>query len=260
MVEMNRNFYNPSLAHMVPQHKLEIWPGYVTAVAEYEGGLMLNLVLPVVEIQHILIYYSHQDVSHKVLRSQTAYDLVSSSSSAIALPDLILIAYMQIMDCLARKGADPKADVLKALLGAVVITRYNNKTYKVDDIDWTETPSSTFIDENGRKKSFIDYYREKYNLVIEEKKQPMLVSRAKRKTKEEEDIAKTIFLVPELCNMTGLTDQMKSNFKVMKDVAQFTRVTPMQRQEVLHIVLHMSQFIIVFCLLAGSEEVHQERQ
>ena len=260
MVEMNRNFYNPSLALMVPEHKLEIWPGYVTAVAEYEGGLMLNLVLPVVEIQHILIYYSHQDVSHKVLRSQTAYDLVSSSSTAIALPDLILIAYMQMSDCLARKGVDLKADVLKALLGAVVITRYNNKTYKVDDINWTETPSSTFIDENGRKKSFIDYYREKYNLVIEEKKQPMLVSRAKRKTKEEEDIAKTIFLVPELCNMTGLTDQMKSNFKVMKDVAQFTRVTPMQRQEVLHIVLHMSQFIIVVCLLAGSEEVHQERQ
>ena len=256
MVEMNRNFYNPSLALMVPQHKLEIWPGYVTAVAEYEGGLMLNLVLPVVEIQHILIYFYHQDVSHKVLRSQTAYDLVSSSSTAIALPDLILIAYMQITDCLARKGADLKADVLKALLGAVVITRYNNKTYKVDDIDWTETPSSTFIDENGRKKSFIDYYREKYNLVIEEKKQPMLVSRAKRKTREEEDIAKTIFLVPELCNMTGLTDQMKSNFKVMKDVAQFTRVTPMQRQEVLHIVLHMSQFIIVFCPIAGSEEVH----
>ena len=46
---------------MVPQHKLEIWPGYVTAVAEYEGGLMLNL-----------------DVSHKVLRTQTALDLVSS--------------------------------------------------------------------------------------------------------------------------------------------------------------------------------------
>ena len=59
MKEMNRNFYDPSLAHMVPQHKLEIWPGYVTAVAEYEGGLMLNL-----------------DVSHKVLRNQTAYELV----------------------------------------------------------------------------------------------------------------------------------------------------------------------------------------
>ena len=43
MVEMNRNFYNPVSAMMVPQHKLEIWPGYVTAVHEYEGGVMLCL-------------------------------------------------------------------------------------------------------------------------------------------------------------------------------------------------------------------------
>ena len=60
MVEMNKNFYQPANGVMVPQHKLEIWPGYVTAVQEYEGGLMLNL-----------------DVSHKVLRTQTAHELVS---------------------------------------------------------------------------------------------------------------------------------------------------------------------------------------
>ena len=41
-----------------------------------------------------------------------------------------------------------------------------------------------------------------------------------------------IYLIPELCSLTGLTDQMKADFKVMKDVAQFTRVTPTQRQEV----------------------------
>ena len=59
MVQMNKNYYDPTKAMMVPQHKLEIWPGYVTAVHEYEGGVMLCL-----------------DVSHKVLRSSTAYDLL----------------------------------------------------------------------------------------------------------------------------------------------------------------------------------------
>ena len=59
-----------------------------------------------------------------------------------------------------------------------------------------------------------------------------LSSLCQRKTKQEEDVPKTIYLVPELCNLTGLTDQMKADFKVMKDVAQFTRVTPNQRQEV----------------------------
>ena len=135
-------------------------------------------------------------------------------------------------DVTAMRRPNLKEEMLKALMGAVVLTRYNNKTYRVDDIDWERNPTSTFTDDNGREKSFFDYYREKYNIVIEDKKQPLLVSRAKRKTKEEEDIGKFLLLVPELCNLTGLTDDMRSDFRVMKDVAQFTRITPMQRQEV----------------------------
>ena len=135
-------------------------------------------------------------------------------------------------DVTAMRRPNLKEEMLKALMGAVVLTRYNNKTYRVDDIDWERNPTSTFTDDNGREKSFLNYYREKYNIVIEDKKQPLLVSRAKRKTKEEEDIGKFLLLVPELCNLTGLTDDMRSDFRVMKDVAQFTRITPMQRQEV----------------------------
>ena len=135
-------------------------------------------------------------------------------------------------DVTAMRRPNLKEEMLKALMGAVVLTRYNNKTYRVDDIDWDRNPTSTFTDDNGREKSFFNYYREKYNIVIEDKKQPLLVSRAKRKTKEEEDIGKFLLLVPELCNLTGLTDDMRSDFRVMKDVGQFTRVTPNQRQQV----------------------------
>ena len=78
-------------------------------------------------------------------------------------------------------------------------------------------------DDNGREKSFADYYQERYNITIKDKKQPLLVSRAKKKTKEEEDVNKTIALIPELCNLTGLTDQMKADFKVMKDVKNFSK-------------------------------------
>ena len=84
----------------------------------------------------------------------------------------------------------------------------------------------------GRETSFIEYYKKQYNLSIKDPKQPMLISRSKRKTAQEDDVPKLIALVPELCNLTGLTDQMKADFRVMKDVAQFTRVTPNQRQQV----------------------------
>ena len=195
MVQMNKNFYDPTAGHMVPQHKLEIWPGYVTAVQEFEGGIMLCC-----------------DVSHKVLRTQTAHELMK--------------------DIVNMKAPDTNAAVQKALLGAIVLTRYNNKCYRIDDIDWSLKPSSKFVDHSGQEKSFIDYYKKQYNITIKDPNQPMLISRAKRKTAEEADVAKLIALVPELCNLTGLTDQMKADFRVMKDVAQFTRVTPNQRQQV----------------------------
>ncbi|KPJ21569.1 Piwi-like protein 1 [Papilio machaon] len=38
-----------------------------------------------------------------------------------------------------------------------------------------------------------------------------------------------ICLVPELCQLTGLTDDQRSNFRLMKDVATYTRITPNQR-------------------------------
>merc|ERR1719494_1283152 len=193
MVEMNRNFYNPVLAMMVPQHKLEIWPGYVTAVHEYEGGVMLCL-----------------DISHKVLRTTTAHDL--------------------LMDIHAKDKDNMQVNAQKALLGAIVMTRYNNLTYKVDEIDFTQNCLSTFVDHNGVERSFVDYYKVHYGITIQDVKQPLLIHRVKKKTVEEAEVTKLMALVPELCTMTGLTDAMKNDFKVMKDVALFTRITPSQRQ------------------------------
>lgn len=39
------------------------------------------------------------------------------------------------------------------LCNATVITRYNNKTYRIDDIDFESNPTSTF-DQCGNKVSF----------------------------------------------------------------------------------------------------------
>jgi aubergine-like protein len=42
-----------------------------------------------------------------------------------------------------------------------------------------------------------------------------------------------VCLVPELCYLTGLTDEMKNDFRVMKNIAMYTRITPNQRQAAL---------------------------
>ncbi|XP_015904269.2 piwi-like protein Ago3 [Parasteatoda tepidariorum] len=193
MTQVGRNYFNPKGGIPIPQHRLEIWPGYVTAVQEYEGGVMLNC-----------------DCSFKVLRTVTARDVMN--------------------DAAKQRRGDVKEEIVKALVDCVVLTRYNNKTYRIDDVSWDMNPLSTFVSHNGAEISFMDYYKRSYDIDIEDSKQPLLISKAKKREMKEGEEPRLICLIPELCFMTGLTDEMRNDFKVMRDVASYTRVTPENRQ------------------------------
>ena len=41
---------------MVPAHKLEIWPGFVTAVQEMEGGLMLTCHVSFKVLRYVQVF------------------------------------------------------------------------------------------------------------------------------------------------------------------------------------------------------------
>jgi aubergine-like protein len=71
---------------------------------------------------------------------------------------------------------------------------------------------------------------QKHQQKIEALDQPLLVSRAKARDLRDGK-PQLIYLVPELCKMTGLTDVMRGNFLLMKDLAQYTRVGPGNRME-----------------------------
>jgi len=43
-----------------------------------------------------------------------------------------------------RKRQDWRAIFSKAFIGAIVFTRYNNMSYRIDDIAWNMSPLSTF--------------------------------------------------------------------------------------------------------------------
>lgn len=55
----------------------------------------------------------------------------------------------------------------KEIPGSIVITSYNNQTYKIDDIDFGKSPLSTFCRE-GNEITYFDYYREQYDIIIED--------------------------------------------------------------------------------------------
>lgn len=193
MACIGRQHFSPQNAHPIPQHKLEVWPGYVTAVDEYEGGIQLCC-----------------DASHRVLRTQTV---------------------LELMEEMAQRDSRNYRDVVqKAVIGVSVLTRYNNRTYRVDDIDWDQSPKSTFSSHREGDVSFKDYYKKHYDIDIRDLGQPLLLSRLKTRIRGQEDTERMVCLVPELCYLTGLTDAMRNDFQVMKDISMYTRITPNQRQ------------------------------
>uniref|UniRef100_A0A1A9WEW9 Piwi domain-containing protein n=1 Tax=Glossina brevipalpis TaxID=37001 RepID=A0A1A9WEW9_9MUSC len=193
-VRFDRKQFDPTSPKVIPQQKLEVWPGYVTAVDEYEGGLLLCC-----------------DVSHRLLCQKTVYETLVE----------IYKSNPQSVQEMAKK----------ALLGSIVITRYNNKTYRIDDICFDRSPQSTFS-VKGFTVNFLDYYRQNYNITIRDKNQPLIICiKKQRKSQSPQTEDLILCLIPELCYLTGLRDEIRSDQRLMREIATFTRVTPNQRVE-----------------------------
>ena len=100
--------------------------------------------------------------------------------------------------------------------------RYNNKTYIVDSIAFdlnTESKFSLSHDSEIFEVSYFDYFTKRYNEEITQKKQPMIV--AKNSLRED---AETVYLVPELCYLVGITDQMRNRKDVWREIKKVLRV------------------------------------
>ena len=64
------------------------------------------------------------DIVHKVLRTQSVLSI--------------------ILDIKSKSRGDPTEEIKKQLVGTTVMTSYNKRTYKVDDIDFGMSPRDTF--------------------------------------------------------------------------------------------------------------------
>lgn len=195
LARLGRQFCDPRSATQIPQHRLEVWPGYVTAVDEYEGGIHLCC-----------------DTSHRVLRTQTVLDVIEDLKRHTS------------------HGKNWQERVKQHLIGTSVLTRYRNAVYRIDDIDFTKTPLSKFMYRSDQEVTFKDYFYRQYQIELQDLEQPILITRGKNKLLRHDEKEVLLCLIPEICYMTGLTDDMRSDFGVMKDLSRVMIVNPNQRQ------------------------------
>eukprot|EP00064_Thunnus_orientalis_P003716 superscaffoldBa00000315_g3727 len=178
---VGRNHYDPESAVILGKQRLQVWPGYATCIKRTDGGLYLCV-----------------DVSHKVLRNDSVLD---------------------VMNTLYQQSKENFQDeCTKELIGSIVITRYNNRTYRIDAIEWNKSPRDTFTLMDGTKTTFVDYYSKNYGITIKEMDQPLLMHRPKERSKQggKQVITGEILLVPELSFMTGIPEKMRKDFRAMK--------------------------------------------
>lgn len=91
------------------------------------------------------------------------------------------------------------------------------------------------------------YYHHDNNVRLQPVTTLIIYRDTKRMPDSEQKVEFMICLVPELCQLTGLTDDQRNNFRLMKDVATYTRITPNQRHAAFKMVtILLNNFLSMF--------------
>ncbi|XP_055531353.1 protein aubergine-like isoform X1 [Wyeomyia smithii] len=193
---IGRSYFDAEAKVSVRQYGIELYPGYVTSIRQHEKDVLMCA-----------------ELTHRVMRTDTCYSLFEQ--------------------CMNQRG-NFRDNYKRMVLGSVVMTTYgNNKTYTISDVDFNVTPESSFETKNG-SLTFMKYFKDRYNVNIRDPRQPMLVSRPKSRDIRA-GLPELIYLVPELSRITGITDDMRKDFHLMRALADHTRLTPDKRIERLEV-------------------------
>lgn len=192
--------FNQANAHSLDAHNIKVWPGFDSRLIMKETGVLLNV-----------------DVCFKVVRTDNCLNYMN-----------------ELRDKAEQRNGDPQEAIQLALSGSTVVTRYNQKTYKIDRVDFSQSPETTF-DKNGTATSYTEYYKTRYNENISDSNQPLFINKD-RKTGNE------VALIPELCQLTGLTDAMRADFRLMKDLAQIVHTNAEAKiKEIKNLMAHFKK-------------------
>jgi len=199
LIQIGRNYFYKKPMQVRGQ-PLELYKGFTFVVSPAVEG-KLNVII---------------DLTSRVVRNKTVRDIMNEISQTVR----------------GSFRGRPEQDIHKeierrvqhAISGMVVLCKYNLQTWRIDHVKWTVNLNSEF-ECGGKQTSFRQYYLERYKLNVRSNDAGLLVSVRKRKGV----VVKETMLIPELCHPTGVTEEMKANFQVMKALSLNTRLPPSKR-------------------------------
>lgn len=190
----NKKYYNMTKKINIDEHNLMIFSGFKTSIDIYEEGIKLLV-----------------DCSSRIVRFNNVWEDFLKSNIKSSDHEKICDFFIG-MSCMANYG--------------------NQRVYRIDDIEFTLTPTSPFPDK--KFSTYEDYFVSKYGVgKLRYPAQFLLVHRNRilefSKGGDKEIRYENVYLVPELMLPCGLTDAMRENFTLMKDLSKYTLKAPQQR-------------------------------
>uniref|UniRef100_A0A1I7UZW8 Piwi domain-containing protein n=1 Tax=Caenorhabditis tropicalis TaxID=1561998 RepID=A0A1I7UZW8_9PELO len=192
LTQLGRHYFNSKDARTVREYNMSILPGYETAIRMYEEKLMLCV-----------------ENRFKMVRRDSMLSLFRNEMQACQNNRMRVLEKMNEM-----------------YGGTTIITLYNNKLHRFTRLDWSITPMSEF-QKDGENITLKRYFKDQYDKDITVDDQPIIISEGKPKQPGEPP--QINYIVPELCYPTGLTDEMRKDFRMMREIATHTRMSPQQR-------------------------------
>ena len=171
----------------------DIWPGFSTSFVPRKNNKGMDLL--------------NIDIVHKIITNSNVYQF--------------------IMDLKRRCSNDFEGILNQELVGKSIMTVYNRRIYRIDKIAFDKTAGDSFTKEDGTKITFADYYLNTYKKKITNLNQILLIHLDRKKN----DTTKEIYLIPELCVMTGLNDHQRSDRRLMTSLDKVIKPKAGERLE-----------------------------
>ena len=175
---------------------INFYPGFTTSFMETDSGNYLNVTLKnkIISTDNMLKFLKDQDYKNK-----KNYERIK-----------------------------------EMLIGRSFKVSYARKNYVIDDITFDANPKTQTFDYEGHTVTLVDYYDSAHKIKIQDLTQPLIIVKRTgleplKGGKDFKKIEKDLFFIPELCYLAGLDDAATKDFKFMKKLADYTKLSPNDR-------------------------------
>ena len=134
---------------------------------------------------------------------------------------------LRVIKNIERNGGNVKQNILDYFVKKSIMVQYGNyNVYEVYDVSFDKTPTDCYIEDytnldgNREQMSLLNYYAKKYAINVRPD-QPLLVHRKKG--------GNEIYLIPELCHMTGMDEETRNNERLRQEMLKKARINANER-------------------------------